>query len=66
MKKNLLLSEMARMELTRENIAELLGITRQSLGNKMDGKTDFKLHELNKIRQVLGLTPETFDAIFFD
>lgn len=66
MKKNLLLSEMARMELNRNEMAQQLGITTQSLSNKMDGKTDFKLHELNKIRQILGLSPEKFDAIFFD
>lgn len=66
MKKNLLLSEMARMELNRNEMAQKLGITTQSLSNKMDGKTDFKLHELNKIRQILGLSPEKFDAIFFD
>lgn len=66
MKKNLLLSEMARMELNRNEMAQKLGITTQSLSNKMDGKTDFKLHELNKIRQILDLSPEKFDAIFFD
>ena len=66
MKKNLLLSEMARMELNRNEMAQKLGITTQSLSNKMDSKTDFKLHELNKIRQILDLSPEKFDAIFFD
>lgn len=41
---------------TYSEIAGYLGITRQSVGNKMHGKTQFTLEEVLKLYDVYGVT----------
>ena len=46
-------------------IAEKMGLSRQSLYLKMQGKRDFKISEVNKICEILRLTDEEKQLIFF-
>lgn len=46
-------------------IAEGLGISRQTLYYKMDGKRDFKTSEVTKLCELLRLTDEEKKIIFF-
>lgn len=47
-------------------IAEGMGLSRQSLYNKMNGKRDFKISEVNRICEILRLTDEEKNNIFFE
>lgn len=46
-------------------LAEKLGITREGLYKKLNGKTEFKASEIVKVQNVLKLTDEKRDEIFF-
>lgn len=55
-----------------EDIANILGITRQSLDNKINNRTlasgkraEFKQGEIAKLRQLLNLNLTATNAIFF-
>ena len=51
---------------TGKDLAECLGITEQSFGNKLNEKgTEFKQGEITKIKDRYNLTPEQVDEIFF-
>lgn len=55
--------ELSRIPITA--IAEGLGISRQSLYNKMKGERDFKTTEVTKLCELLRLTAEEKRIIFF-
>lgn len=46
-------------------IAEKLGISRQTLSDKINNKKQFKLGEIQTLVKVLNLSPEEVDDIFF-
>ena len=46
-------------------IAKKTGITRETLYNRLDGRGEFKASEIYKLSQVLHLTSEERDEIFF-
>ena len=50
---------------SKSEIAEMLGITRQGLYNKLSGETEFKSSEIKILSMLLSLTPEERDHIFF-
>lgn len=52
-------------KLSRNAIAEELGLTRQGLYNKLYGIREFKGSEIKKLIQMLGLTEQEQQAIFF-
>lgn len=62
---DLLLSKIEQTKISRNTIAETLGITRQGLYNKLDGKKEFKVSEINLISKMLNLTSDERDTIFF-
>lgn len=45
-------------------IEEALGLSYMGLKRKLNGETEFKVSEANKIAQVLNLSEEDFNAIF--
>lgn len=45
-------------------IADRLGISRQALGMKIAGLTEFKASEIVIMRSILGLSPQDADQIF--
>ena len=51
--------------LKMEFIAKSLGISVGSMSNKMNGKTDFKLPEVQKLIKILDLTITETQEIFF-
>jgi DNA-binding XRE family transcriptional regulator len=51
---------------TQNDLAELLGITYQSVSIKMNGKKDFSQTEIYRIIQYYSLTAEEVMDIFFD
>lgn len=65
MKTNVFNSKMALFEDTIEELAEYLGISRQTLYSKMQGKSEFKRDEIDKIITRYNLTPEETHEIFF-
>lgn len=46
-------------------LASKIGITRESLYNKLNNETEFKASEISKISDVLQLTSKERDDIFF-
>lgn len=51
---------------TYQVIAELLGITRQTLAEKVEGKSQFKQAEIDRLIARWNLTPHEVVQIFFD
>lgn len=66
MNKELLRSIMALHGDTYRDLAELLGISEQSISGKINEKgTEFKQGEIAKIKKRYNLTPEQVEEIFF-
>ena len=49
-----------------EAIARKMGINRVSLWNKIQGRTEFKASEITSLSQILNLSAEQRDDIFFE
>ena len=49
-------AELARNGKTQADLAELLGITRQGVSQRLLGRVDFRLRELSLIADFLGVT----------
>ena len=47
-------------------IAEQMGLSRSGLYKKLNGKTEFKGSEISKLSEILGMTGERVNAIFFE
>ena len=59
-------SVMALFGDTYKNLADLLGISEASVGNKINEKgTEFKQGEIAKIKERYSLSSEQIDSIFF-
>ena len=65
LKANELKSEVARNEMTLEELARFLGINTSTLNRKMYGKSDFYRNEIVQIANILHLSQERINAIFF-
>ena len=66
MKKELLRSIMVLYGDTNKDLADYLGITEQSVSNKInENGTEFKLGEIRLIKKRYNLTAEQVDQIFF-
>lgn len=51
--------------LSKSYIAESLGITRQGLSKKLNGESEFKGSEIKKLSNLLGMSIEEKEFIFF-
>lgn len=58
-------AEVARKGVSNRAISQALGISEQAFYNKMSGKAEFKESEIKKIAQVLLLTSDDVNRIFF-
>jgi len=47
------------------HVARVLGITNNTLRNKLEHETEFKLSEAEKLSKMLGMTTEQRDRCFF-
>ena len=61
----LLREAIAESGIKTNHIASCLGHTVQTLGNKISGKTEFTVSEMQTICKLLNLTREKRDKIFF-
>ena len=59
-------ASIARKGITNRRLAEALGISEQSLYNKMQGIREFKNSEIKHISKILGLSMRDVNIIFFD
>lgn len=59
---NNIVAELARKNITRQDLAKKIDISANSLSKKLNGVVDFKVSELEKIAKVLNV-PAT---IFFE
>lgn len=50
---------------TQEQIAEMLGMTIATFNYKVNNKSEFKASEIKKLGEILHLTAEEVNAIFF-
>lgn len=66
MNKKLLRSIMALHGDTNKDLAEMLGISEQSVSGKLNEKgTEFKQGEIAKIKDRYNLSPKQVESIFF-
>lgn len=63
--KNEFRAALARKNMTLDDIAKALDVTTPTVSRKVNGQGDFFRYEIEKIRQVLNLTPEETLNIFF-
>lgn len=56
--------KMREENITNTRLAEILGITIQALGNKLNGRTDFRHSELTKIFTILNVKKEELSNFF--
>ena len=64
--KKLLRAKLILAEMTDGELAEKLGISRQSVSMKLNCHRPFNSNEISKIAHILQLTPEEVMQIFFD
>ena len=57
--------EIAKSGLKISYIADALGLSREGLYKKLNNETEFKASEIMKMKEVLGLSNERRDDIFF-
>lgn len=55
----------ARANVANKAMAAHLGLSEQALYNKMSGKTEFKNSEIVKLADILNLTMDDVNVIFF-
>ncbi len=59
-------ASIARAGVSNRKISEFLGISEQALYNKMQGETEFKGSEIKGLANILCLSMEDVNNIFFD
>lgn len=62
---DLLREKITESGMTITYIARALGITREGFYNKLSGKTEFNAPEIEELKNLLRLTREERDNIFF-
>lgn len=61
-----LLKEIAKAkQVTLQELAEALGLTRQGLSKKIENRSEFRVSEVSKLSEILGLSEQQKQAIFF-
>lgn len=60
---NLLRGRIAEKGLTQKEVAEMIGITYQSFSEKINNKSHFKVSEIIKLCDILGIVDK--DSYFF-
>ncbi len=63
--RNLLEARLKEKNLTTWQLSEKMGLSYTSLQQRLKGRTDFRLGEIKKIRQILGLSNDQMLEIFF-
>ena len=66
MQSKLFRSKMVLHDDTLQTVSECLGITRQTLAEKLQGTSEFKQKEIDRLITRWNLTPHEVVQIFFD
>ena len=66
MSKTALMDKIKESGLSQEAIAAALNISRVTLNEKLNGRSDFKVSEAKQLKETLNLTNDQVYAIFFD
>lgn len=62
---NKLKGKLAERGMTQSQLAEAIDISASSFSFKINNEVEFKVGEIKRIQNVLGLTRDERDAIFF-
>lgn len=65
MNSELLKYAIRRVHKTQDQVATMLGISRQALANRFVGKTEFRVTEIRTLQKFLELTEQDVGDIFF-
>ncbi len=65
MNDKLLIEEIEKSLISKNQIAVKLGITRQAFYKKLSGEREFKASEIKKLTEILCLSVEKVNDIFF-
>lgn len=65
MNKNAFKSVMVLHGDTQKTVADALGVSEQTVGDKINGVSDFKTSEIKILINRYNLTPDQVDEIFF-
>lgn len=57
-------AEIAKKRITNRAIAANLNISEQAFYNKLNGISEFKISEINKLASILSLSPDEVSSIF--
>ncbi len=61
-----LLKEIAKArQITIQELANALGLTRQGLSKKIENRSEFRVSEVAKLSDILGLSEQEKQQIFF-
>lgn len=61
-----LLKDIAKSKkITLNDLAAAIGITRQGLNKKITNRSEFRVSEVSKLTELLGLSEQQKQAIFF-
>ena len=61
-----LLKEIAKAkQVTLQELAEALGLTRQGLSKKIENRSECRVSEVSKLSEILGLSEQQKQEIFF-
>lgn len=61
-----LLKEIAKAkQVTLQELAEALGLSRQGLSKKIENRSEFRVSEVSKLSEILGLSEQQKQEIFF-
>ena len=63
--RNKFLGKVMTLGLTTSDVAQSLGVTISTLSRKINGKSEFTRSEIQAIRNLLKLSPNEVDEIFF-
>ncbi len=57
---------MIQKNIEKEELAKSLNITSEELKRKLEGKEEFYINQIDKIKEIFQLDVETFTKIFFE
>lgn len=57
-------AEMRRLGITNKELAEILKISRNTVSNKLEGKTTFGTREIDKIKKDVFKNQHSYDYLF--
>ena len=63
---NIIQKLIIQKNIEKEELAKSLNITSEELKRKLEGKEEFYINQIDKIKEIFQLDVETFTKIFFE